>query len=360
MKELITLSKTDPTFESYLLGSFSQSHRALPVKSLNLTTANEVVTFEVLPVTEITLPGFLKRWSHILKVRNWALVALPMVMVLMKVKMDQVSFDSYLAVLNCLGTFFLLSALNLRNDFQDHFWGLDRVHPATQLGPIQKGWISALSVRRLSRIFLVLGCLLGLPSLLIFPQSLIVILGFALLLMMTTGLHQLGMRYRWGTELASFLLPGPLLTLGFQISIGAGWDLEALWMGLFTGGLALFLLYLRNFELLMVNSQANFLNTVTRLGFERSQKLLIVVWSIWSLAFAVFHWVYAIGLWRWALPGILLLAAHRMQQNLKLAQSPAGSSLSQAVLNCRKLAWVVIAVWLVEQMSYLLVVEIGT
>src|SRR5262245_11697931 len=60
MRNLKTISHCDPEFNSYLDGSFSDDLRALPVRSLNVDTLNEEVTFEIVPVDEIQKPSRLK------------------------------------------------------------------------------------------------------------------------------------------------------------------------------------------------------------------------------------------------------------------------------------------------------------
>lgn len=360
MSELITISKTDEKFEKYLLGTFSKSHRALPVQSLNISTEAESVTFKVVPLSDIKQPTRTQWWSQILKTRNWLLVILPISMILFKIEMDQVSFDPILVLINTIGALLLLSALNLRNDFQDHYWGLDRVHPDVHAGPIQKGWMTADQVRKLSRLFLILGGMFGLPSLILFPDLLFFILFLSLLLVLATGLHQLGMKYRWGTEISAFLLPGPLLTVGFQISIGAGFDLESVWIGTLTGGLALFTLYLRHFEWMMPNAQVSFQNTMTRIGFEKGKRFLLALWFGWSLVFCIFRWVYGMSYWVWLWIAVLVFVGYRIFHELKIIQSPTGSSLHESLVKIRKMVWLVVAVWLLEHLSYLLAVELGS
>jgi 1,4-dihydroxy-2-naphthoate polyprenyltransferase len=360
MSDLITLTKNDKNFETYLLGTFSKTQRALPVQSLNISTENEIVTFKIVDISNIFKPNKLQFILELLRVRYWIFVALPIAMLLIKAQLDQSLIDPSLVIMNLLGAFFLMSSLNLRNDFQDHYWGLDRIHDGVRIGAIQKGWVSAYDTKLYSRFLLITGIILGLPSVFLFPNLLILILTISLLLILSTGLHQLGMKYRLGTEFASFFLAGPLLTLGYQISIGGKLDLEVLIIGFFTGGLTMFLLYLKNFEFIMINSKANFRNTMIRFGFEKSKFFLKLFWSVGASLFALFRFFYGIGIWRWVVPICCLLITVKIIKTLNQAQSPAGSTLSQAILKSRSLVWFLVAVWLIEQMSYILVVELGS
>src|ERR1700733_13536428 len=55
-----TLSRRDPEFLAYLDGSFSVTHLALPVSSLNVGTAREEVTFEIRDGSDVQTPSFFK------------------------------------------------------------------------------------------------------------------------------------------------------------------------------------------------------------------------------------------------------------------------------------------------------------
>src|SRR5271166_3218933 len=59
-----TFSRRDPEFQSYLDGTFSKNLVALPVRSLNVGTNAEQVTFEIVPANQIQRPGsMLLAWT---------------------------------------------------------------------------------------------------------------------------------------------------------------------------------------------------------------------------------------------------------------------------------------------------------
>ena len=64
MKRLVTLTKANSEFESYLLGSFSRTERAIPVQSLNISTGAEQVTFEIVAIEEIQVPKLFSKWAR--------------------------------------------------------------------------------------------------------------------------------------------------------------------------------------------------------------------------------------------------------------------------------------------------------
>jgi len=84
MSELLTLSKSDPRFHSYIEGTFSKEYRALPIQSLNVNTEAEQVTFRIFPMKEVEQPLWGLHWLQVLKVRNLLLVAFPIFLIFEK------------------------------------------------------------------------------------------------------------------------------------------------------------------------------------------------------------------------------------------------------------------------------------
>ena len=58
MRSLITVYRKDPSFISYIDGSFSKTHRAVPLRSLNVNSDLEQVTFELIEIGKILKPHF--------------------------------------------------------------------------------------------------------------------------------------------------------------------------------------------------------------------------------------------------------------------------------------------------------------
>src|SRR6476646_3405001 len=51
--QFVTAKKGTPEFEKLIKGTFSDSQRALPVQNLRVGSADEEVTFELIPVSDI-------------------------------------------------------------------------------------------------------------------------------------------------------------------------------------------------------------------------------------------------------------------------------------------------------------------
>lgn len=351
MSELITLSKTDPKFRSYIEGTFSKEYRALPIQSLNVNTDAEQVTFRIFPVKEVTQPLWGLHWLQVLKVRNFLLVAFPIFLIFVKATIEESLKDPLTGILSSLGALCLMTAVNLRNDYIDHLSGLDRLHPQSEMHAIQKGWVTASQVKKWSFVYLGLGILLGLPSLLLYPKIILLVGIFALMGILGMTSFKMGLKYRRWSEWTVFLLLGPLLTSGIQYSLGNTLDVQTLWIGVMTGWLSVFYMHLKNFDQLMVNEQARFQNTMAWLGFEKGKIWLLIWWLAFLVVFHIYQFYFAPLFWQaifWIGTTFITFAFVRA---LKVLKSPLGSQMkilyrigNQSILFLMGL-WILQSLW---------------
>jgi 1,4-dihydroxy-2-naphthoate polyprenyltransferase len=358
--ELKTLSKSDPQFLSYLLGTFSRTERALPVKSLNVQSSSETVTFEIVPVKAIQEGPRFRRWLKILKIQNFVLVGLPIFFILANCYLDGRNFDGTLALLSAVAAFFIHASVNLRNDYLDHLSGLDRIQESRETAhPIQKGWITAYQARWISNLFILLGLFLGAPSVLFFPELLFIV--SILLIFGFVGIqsYRFGLKYRLWTELTAFLFLGPCLTVGYQMSIGAGFDLEALFIGLITGWFAVYVLHLKNFMSIMTNHEAGFVNTVGLVGFEKAKTLLQWWWLCLLVMINIYQLFYNPSFWAVAFGVFSILLAILQKRAMNKISSPVGSTFRAMLNSCYQLGLILFAFWAAEHLALILVIELG-
>lgn len=353
MTELITLSKRDPRFLSYLDGTFSKLQRALPLESLNVNTDSEQVTFRLIPVLGIKKPFWGFHWLQILKVRNFVLMGFPVFLILLKNEIHHQIGDPLTAGLSALGALCLMTALNLRNDYIDHLSGLDRVHPQSGSRAIQKGWVTAREVLKWSYFYMVLGFFLGLRALILYNEVLILLAIFAGLGILGITSYKMGFKYRKWSEWTTFWLLGPFLTLGIQLSTGAGFNFESLFLGIITGWIAVFYIHLKNFEQLLVNGQAQFQNTMTWLGFEKGKQFLALWWILFFIIQTSYHHFYSPLLWRLIFTLVTALMTFPFVIQLNALKSSVGSGSRDLYQQGRKMIYVVIGLWLLQQLWYL-------
>lgn len=354
MSELITLSKDSPQFESYLLGTFSKDLRAIPVQTLNVNSASETVTFRIVPVASLHRPSVLAVFLQTFKVKSFLLILMPLFLVLTKNIVDKDTLDPMLTLLGTLGALLAFLAVNLRNDYMDHMKGVDRVLETSGSRAIQNGWVTAAQVKKYSSVILSLALLCALPIVWAVPFVLIVLLPGLAVGLWAQFKKQNSFKYRIGGELALFLMLGPLLTVGYQLSMGMPWDVETFWLGGLWGWLVLFVVHLKNFTHILPGAQAGFTNTINWLGFDKARRLL----AFWWLGFIgfnfLFHMIYAGSYWGFYISIVLLFASVRFIHRLKNISSPAGSDMRAVFRSGFRLFLLTIGLWVFECLWYLL------
>ncbi len=244
--EFITLTKNDPDFQSYLLGTFAADARALPVETYHAETARERVTFRVVPVENLEIPAWWKSYLLSTRPELWALTLGPSIAAWLThfdTYGDWARWPSWLAL---VGIFFLHTAVFLMNDVQDHIRGFDRLNRRRGSRLIQKGWVRAVDMKRWAWANVGLAVLFGLPAFLNAPVKL-----FGLCLIaagsLTIVVQSLGARRGW-CDLALLLLFGPLLTMGIALASFGETDPRDLVLGLAFGALTLWVFQTRHFE----------------------------------------------------------------------------------------------------------------
>ena len=325
-----TISKTDSEFKRYLDGDFSNTYIALPVKSLNIETEAETVTFEVVPKSDIHRPAFFIFLEKLFKLRSFHMILVPMFFVFAKNYVDDRIFDSSSFFYSTVAMIFLFASLNLLNDYNDHISGYDRIIE-TKKGPIQKGWITALEVKHLSWILLFVAAFLARPVLFAQHEALHVVVFVIVLFMAGQFFKKNSYKNQRAGEFILFLLMGPALASGFQVSMGAGIDTEILAFGFLWGACILFLNYLHHFSYLLMTSQAGIKNTMTRLGFDPAKKFLMFWLLAINILWLLFHYFYASVFWTWMTTITLVFWTIPTIISLNSIASPVGSDLLQAL-----------------------------
>lgn len=327
MTEVITLSKGDAEFNAYLMGTFSKTHRALPISTLNANSARETVTFEIKPLAEIRRPSYFFLLLYLLKVRAFILILFPLFLLLVKNTADKTIKDPIVVLISTLGILSAYFAVNLRNDYTDHIKGLDRINPQAGSRVIQNGWMTASQIRHWAHVFVLFATMFAGMVIFAFPEVIGVVMLTFMVSIWAQFLKKGSFKYHKGGEFFVFLLLGPLLSTGYQISISGFWDIESLYLGIIWGWLVVFLQHIKNFEYIMINAQAKFHNTVTWLGFDRSKTLLKIWWTLFVVQFLAYHYRYAGIFWTWFLGAVLVFCSMPFFIGLNHLHSSVGSDL---------------------------------
>lgn len=329
MNEIITLSRSSPEFEKYLRGTFSKTHRALPIKSLNVNTQSEVVTFSLVPKESIKRPSLLVIILKAMRVRRFLFILFPLFYILFEKVYNQSFKDPVILFSSTCGLIFLYAAIQMRNDYHDHLNGVDRISSEATSPAIQKGWITAESVRKMSWIFAGISFFCALPVLFIFPEIIMVMLIAGGLLYWSLFRGHSSFKNSPVGELAFGVLVGPLLALGYDISITGNMSWNSFGFGCVWGMFVLFRLHLQNFENLMTASQAKIKNVVNHFGFDGSKKLITWWWLASVLSFLTFQMITT-SFFVWSGSAIILAWMSRnFLKKIKNLSSPMSSQMQE-------------------------------
>ena len=286
--DYVTLKKNDSNFESYLWGTFSTDRIAIPIKSYNLGTVEEAVTFEVVEVSQPTFGSRLFLFLKLIKPKNLIFVVLPYLFVASQylAQVQQIGGDAQAPaalLLSLVSALFLLAGLNARNDVNDHISGYDRVNLVNSNKPITLGLVKAAAARKISNVLILISITAALPVFWLKPKTLIVAVAASILIFSGKLLQKNAYKMQHFGEVFLFLLAGPLLTLGFWFAADLTLTDVAVGFSVMWGSLILFLVQLNNFAHIMTSSQYGIKNTVTRLGFDLAPKFIIFCWSVFYL-----------------------------------------------------------------------------
>lgn len=323
--EFVTITKNDPDFESYLLGTFSQTHRALPVETYHAATARERVTFRVLPLEKVGAPAWWRVYFWSSRPELFGLTLGPAVASWLSHVQSIEEWTRWPSWFALIGLFFLHTAVFLLNDVQDHLRGFDRLNHQRGSQVIQKGWVTAQAMKKWAALNAGLAVLFGVPAFLNAPFDLALIcLIAAVALVIVVG----KMAVRFGAcDFALALLFGPLLTSGIALaSFGETFIQDAI-LGFAFGTLTLWVFQLRQFEDLFRARSENFRTFLGYLSFDQARRvavsetiLLLMIQPICAILMGVPLFLVALTPLV-SIPSILTL--HRLYR----AASPLSSSL---------------------------------
>ncbi len=279
MTETITLFKEDSLFKSYLTGVFSEKKRAIPVQTLNAGTTEESVTFEIKEIQEIDAPSVFYVCLEMARLQSLGLLILISSLILLFFNKEQIVWNHQLALISFIGCLFIHIGCNLLNDYIGHIKGVDRQSPSSGSRVIQKGWVTAIVVKRIGYFCLIVGGLLGVPAMLVHPAVIYVVLFGVLIAALVFLAYKMNLMLKGVGETLIFALSGPLMVNGFSLAITGRTNLEILMFSVLVGWSSTLLLHIKNLEQVVYNSKKNHKNWVGHLGFEKG-RVLIYFWII--------------------------------------------------------------------------------
>lgn len=342
MSRFLTISRRDPEFSSYLDGSFSRTHRALPVRSLNVDSTTEEVTFEIVPISEIQRPSFLRLGLQAVRAPSLLLSAGPMIATFFYAISRGYDYSAFITLSSFFGVLAFHMSVNLFNDYGDHIKGRDRVRPRGGSRVIQNGWIAAITLRRVAWALLIVAAVLGVPAIFlststIHPVAIIAVLTG--LIGLEFAFQKFRLKYRGFAEVLAFALTGPLLCVGFGWAMTGQLVSAFAMLGCIYGAITLMYFHSVNFENIMTDSQAGVSTWATRAGFDASKRFFYFTAAL-TVGFA---FVFAVLFGRdiaWAI-AVLAIGAmtYPLIEKARSVASPLSSGLSRLRRNVVWFSW---------------------
>lgn len=323
--EFITLTKDDPDFDSYLLGTFSKTHRALPVETFHPQTPRERVTFRLVPMEKVIAPNWLVVYFWSCRPELLGLTMGPSMAAWLNQHEKIGTWAMWPSWFALLGVFFLHTAAFLLNDVQDHLHGLDRLNRRRGSQVIQKGWVSSVEMKRWAWVNLGLAILFGVPALLNAPLALAVICGSAFLCLLVLLNNRLN---RWGiSDLALLLLFGPLLTSGIALASFGATNWRDLALGFVFGGLTVWVLQVRQVEYLFRAKPEGFRTFLGFWDFDRARWICVIESAMLLVLQPAIALLLSVPLKFMILLPVVSIPQILFMGRLKQAASPLSSSL---------------------------------
>lgn len=348
MKSFVTVNKNSPDFFKYLEGTFSDSQVAIPIESVNLNSHSESVTFELIDKKDVTKLDYKEFFISLFKVYKFLYVLFPIFYISLYYYINNINFDVITMILSSFASLLLFVGVNLRSDYWDHIRGLDRVIKSNQSKPIVKGWIKAITVKRMSWVFMLTSLLFSFPVMLAFPKVIIIIALSIAIIYFGLLKGQLTYRDYYLGDLFWALLVGPILSIGFELAISGNFHTQFIFFGVVWGILIFLKIQLSNFEFILAGSLAGVKNLINQVGFEKGKKFILINWIFFVFSFIFFHWVYFHWLVWCATVVVLLVMTVRNYKALWNLSSPSGSDMGKAVLDFHQLYGLAVALWMVQ------------
>lgn len=325
--QFVTVGKTDPLFNQYLLGHKKNGYKLIPVQSLNVGSKEETITFEIKSEKSIEKPNGLVFVTSVIKLKSFILVLFPLFYVITKNSISAKLMDPFSLTFAALALILVYAGLSIRNDISDYYSGFDRVNIPFSEKPLLKGWVTARNLSIISWILIGFSFLFAIPVLILQSEEIKVVVVVIFLLFAGQFFNKNSYKEKRVGELIFLLLMGVGLTSGLQVAAGGGIDLQIICFGIFWGCSTLFLIHINNFSHLITSTPSGIKNTMTQLGFDKAKNFLFIWWSACLFLWFEFHFHYSSLSQTIVQTVLLIMLSLPLFHLLRTIRSPLGSDL---------------------------------
>jgi 1,4-dihydroxy-2-naphthoate octaprenyltransferase len=347
VNRLITLRCTDDKFSDYLRGTFSDQFRAVAINSLNVSSSDECVTFELIDKKNIHRPNFIKIWFMTMRLQRLIFLLPALLYLLVTAVREEHSLSPGLMGSCLVSLIFLYISMMLRNDVNDYLSGYDRIRSDRGCYSLRNGWVIVSQVENMIWGFLIVAILSALPLIFYKPQLLLILVAVSVLGFYSFFTPRIA-RGRVLSYFIFFLMHGPLLftCTSFALTGTSSWKTFAaatVW------GLAvLFGRHMRDFENLFQDSRFRSMSLMSMLGFDRAQKFIESWWLTVLTGICLINYLHTDSFVIWV--GLLALCSASMMffYQLRLAKSSLGSQVKQLRYFADYLFLGFVVIWIFE------------
>lgn len=358
MDKFVTVKKDSPDFQIYLENRLDNGYRAIPVESQNINTESEIVTFQLKHSQDFSSLSFKQRFLPLLKLNKFLYFFFPIFYVVTTSWINGVAIDAMTLGLSWISITALFLAVSLRADYIDHMIGLDRVLKKTAARPVSMGWISAYRVKQLSFIFFGISMILSLPVIVAFPITLVAIAISTVIIFWAVLRQKHSFREHMLGDLGWSILLGPVLSVGFELSIRGTSVHETFAFGCVWAVIVFYRIQLQNFEVILEASAAKIRNGITWLGFDKGKDLILILWGASLILFSIFQLVYSHWLYWVSIIIICSFFTFKSRHTFKNLTSPVGSEMNLFIKEFHQLYVLITALWCVS-LSFGLLVQLA-
>jgi 1,4-dihydroxy-2-naphthoate octaprenyltransferase len=241
-QEIISVRKDAEELKSILFDGTILRHgeflAALPREVVFNSVGVESIIFEVISSEELMMPSPLWIWFKATRFESLTKILAPGAAVFLVGLLKGWTFSFGVGCLALVGALLFQISVNALNDVEDHLRLVDLPRKLGGSGVIQKGWVSARTLKSLGYKALILGTLCGLPAVFKSPEIILSIGAMGIFGVLAYSNQPFGMKYRALGDFSIFVLGGPLLALGLSQAAFGRWDLSIILLGSFFGFLA--------------------------------------------------------------------------------------------------------------------------
>lgn len=345
--EFVTVHRDDVSLRKRLLsGVFSKTLMARSLPQLNVDNRKNNMTFEIVVATPVGFFQNLMLYFNVLKRQDFILVFFPLILIMLKNFSADLLPEPLALMLVFFGLVSFVMSLRFRNQYLDHMRGVDRLSLSGSKNPLLRGQLRAYKMNRVSIVLLLFAVASVLP-ILYFNLALFVIVVPALLLGLYAQYFNVSaFKEKTAGEVLVFILFGPFLTSGLEMSLYGRVFGTTMWMGFILGMSTMFLLNLKVFSNIMYLTQLQSQNTLVKMGFDRAKLYLLLQWILTLGSFAVVGFVSAeLGVALVALALVVLILIYYLRF-FKSCQSPTGSEIQIFRARMTESVYLVYVLWL--------------